>query len=119
MFRECFAFPGETPPWYNAKQIRGPVAIQPNPGPNYKGNWNQVEAYFQMNTIVGGIGMPDGVLQYWLNGQLIMSRSDVLFRTGARPNIQFNKLLIAPYIGPGAPVDQSMYVDNLVVKTAR
>lgn len=72
-----------------------------------------------MNTVVGGIGLPDGILQYWLNGQLIMSRSDVLFRTGARANIQFNKLLIAPYMGPGSPVDQSMFVDNLVVKTAR
>lgn len=32
MLRECFAVAGETPPWYNLKQIRGPVAIQPNPG---------------------------------------------------------------------------------------
>jgi hypothetical protein len=48
-----------------------------------------------------------------------MSRSDVLFKTGTRASMQFNKLLIAPYMGPGSPVDQSMYIDNLVVKTAR
>ena len=119
MIRDCFSIPGETPPWYNGKHILGPVAMQPNPGANYKGNWNFVEGYFQMNTIVNGIGIPNGVLQYWLNGTLIINRTDVLFRTGARPNIQFNKLLIAPYIGSGSPVDQSMYIDNLVVKTAR
>ena len=42
------------PPWYNAKGMIGPVVFQPNPGAGYKNNWNFVEAYYQLNTIVGG-----------------------------------------------------------------
>jgi Big-like domain-containing protein len=113
---ECFDFGSY---WYNSKQLIGPVTFQPNPGPGYKNNWNFVEAYFQLNTIVNGIGKADGVMQYWFNGTLIIDRHDILFRTGARPTLQLNQLLIAPYIGDGSPVDQSMWVDNLRVATAR
>ena len=105
--------------WYNSKTLTGPVTFQPNPGAGYKNNWNFVEAYFQLNTIVNGIGQANGVMQYWFNGTLIIDRHDVLFRTGARPTLQFSQFLIAPYIGDGSPVDQSMWVDNLRVATGR
>ena len=105
--------------WYNDKQLTGPVMFQPNPGPGYKNDWNFVEAYFQLNTIVGGIGKADGVIQYWFNGALVIDRHDVLFRTGAHPTLQFSQFLIAPYIGDGSPVDQSMFVDNLRLATSR
>ena len=107
------------PPWYNNKQLIGPVVFQPSPGTGYKSNWNLVEAYFQLNTISNGVGRADGVMQYWFNGTLIIDRHDILFRTGARPNLQFSQLLIAPYIGDGSPVDQSMWVDNLRIGTGR
>ena len=115
VFTECFAFN----PWYNSKQVIGPVVFQPSPGPNYKNNWNFVEAYFKLNTIANGVGQADGVMQYWLNGQLIIDRHDIVFRTSARPNMLFNQFVIAPYIGDGSPVDQSMFIDNLRVATAR
>ena len=107
------------PPWANAKGIMGPVVFQPNPGTGYKNNWNFVEAYYQLNTIVNGIGQADGVMQYWFNGALIIDRHDILYRTGAHPTLQFNQFLIAPYIGDGSPADQSMYLDNLRIGTAR
>jgi hypothetical protein len=116
MFSECFNFGTY---WYNDKQITGPVVFQPNPGVGYKNNWNFVEAYFQLNTIVNGIGQANGVMQYWFNGTLIIDRHDILYRTGAHPTLQFIQFLIAPYIGDGSPVDQSMWVDNLRVATAR
>jgi hypothetical protein len=116
MFSECFNAGSY---WYNDKQITGPVVFQPNPGAGYKNNWNFVEAYFQLNTIVNGIGQANGVMQYWFNGTLIIDRHDILYRTGAHPTLQFNQFLIAPYIGDGSPVDQSMWVDNLRVATAR
>jgi hypothetical protein len=105
--------------WYNLKQLLGPVVFQPNPGAGYKNNWNFVEAYFQLNTVVNGIGQANGVMQYWFNGTLIIDRHDILFRTGAHPTLQFSQFLIAPYIGDGSPVDQSMWIDNLRVATAR
>ncbi|MGZ3374574.1 MAG: Ig-like domain-containing protein [Gemmatimonadaceae bacterium] len=116
LYHECF---NQGTYWYNDKQITGPVAFQPNPGPGYKNNWNFVEAYFQLNTIVNGIGQANGVVRYWFNGALIIDRHDILFRTGAHPTLQFNQFLIAPYIGVGSPVDQSMWVDNLRIATAR
>jgi uncharacterized protein YjdB len=116
IFSECFNFGTY---WYNDKQLTGPVVFQPNPGPGYKNDWNFVEAYFQLNTIVNGIGQADGVVQYWFNGTLIIDRHDILFRTGAQPTIQFNQFLIGPYIGDGSPVDQSMWLDNLRIATSR
>jgi hypothetical protein len=108
------------PPWYNDKELQASqVSFQPTPGPGYKGNWNHVEAYFQMNSIVGGVGMADGVMQYWFNGTVVFDRHDILFRTGARPSIKFHQFLIAPYIGDGSPADQYMWIDNLTVATAR
>ena len=116
MFSECFNAGSY---WFNDKQVTGPVVFQPNPGAGYKNNWNFVEAYFQLNTIVNGIGQANGVMQYWFNGTLIIDRHDVLYLTGAHPTLQFSQFLIAPYIGDGSPVDQSMWVDNLRVATAR
>jgi hypothetical protein len=68
---------------------------------------------------VNGVGQADGVLQYWFNGALVIDRHDVLFRAGARSTLQFAQFLIAPYIGNGSPIDQTMWVDDLVVATAK
>ena len=108
------------PPWYNDKEVSAPqVWFQPNPGPGYKGDWNHVEVYFQINSVVGGLGVADGVMQYWFNGTLVLDRHDILYRTGARPNILFHQFMIAPYIGDGSPVDQYMWIDDLTVATGR
>jgi len=105
---------------YNDKQFNrgGTAAFQAQPGAaGYKGNWNHVEVYFQMNSIVAGLAVPDGVLQYWFNGTPIIDRHDVVFRAGARPNLNFAQFVIGPYIGVGSPVDQTMWVDNLTLAT--
>jgi len=105
--------------WYNLKQLSAPVQFQPNPGTGYKSNWNFVEVYVQLNTVVNGIGQADGVVQYWFNGNLVIDRHDILFRTGAHPNMLLDQFMIAPYIGDGSPVDQYFWVDNLKVGTGR
>ena len=91
----------------------------PSPGTGYKGNWHFVEAYFQLNSIANGAGVPDGIVRYWFDGQLVIEHANVLLRTGTHPSMKFNQLLIAPYIGVGSPVDQTMWVDNLTVATGR
>jgi len=116
IFSECYNAGSY---WYNDKQLEGPVVFKTTAGAGYKNNWNFVEAYFQLNTIVNGIGQADGVMQYWFNGTLIIDRHDILFRTGNRPTLQFSQFLIAPYIGDGSPADQYMWIDNLRAATAR
>ncbi len=116
VFTTCF----NMPPWYNDKELLAPqVWFQPTPGPGYKGDWNHVEVYLQLNSVVGGLGVADGVMQYWFNGAPVIDRHDILFRTGARPNINFHQFIIAPYIGDGSPVDQYMWIDDLTVATGR
>jgi hypothetical protein len=88
-------------------------------GAYYKNDWHFVEAYVKMNAIVAGKGTNNGVVQYWFDGQLIIDRHDVLLRTGANPTMQFNQLVIAPYIGDGSPVTQSMWIDSLTVGTGK
>ena len=53
------------------------------------------------------------MLKYWLDGNLLMNHDNVLFRTGQFPTMKFNQFVIAPYIGDGSPVDQTLWIDDL------
>jgi hypothetical protein len=89
------------------------------PGRSYKGDWHFVEAHIKLNTVAEGKGARDGVIQYWFDRQLVIDRSDVVLRTGSSASMRFNQFVIAPYIGDGSPVAQSMWVDDLTVATSR
>lgn len=95
------------------------VYFQDSPGPKYKNDWHFVEAYFQLNSIVDGKAIADGQVKYWFDGELIINYENVLLRTGQHPDMKFNQFLIAPYIGPGSPIAQTFWVDNLKVAAAR
>jgi hypothetical protein len=82
-------------------------------------NWHFVEAFVRLNSIAGGKGVRDGVVQYWLDRRLVIDHHDVLLRTAANPSMRFNQFVIAPYIGDGSPVAQSMWIDELTVASAR
>jgi hypothetical protein len=88
-------------------------------GPYYKGDWHLVEVFVKLNSIVNGIGVKDGILQFWFDGNPVMNYSNVVFRSGLYPDMKFNQLIIGPYIGDGSPVDQTFWVDDLVVATGR
>jgi hypothetical protein len=93
--------------------------FQDAPGPNYKGDWHHIEAFFKLNSVVNGKGVADGILQYWYDDNLIMSSNNVLFRTGQYPSMKYNQFIMAPYIGDGSPVDQAIWIDDLTVATSR
>ncbi|MDH5283479.1 MAG: hypothetical protein OEW80_06305 [Gemmatimonadota bacterium] len=105
--------------WYNEKGWKAaqPMFTTTAGSPGYKNAWHKVEAYFQLNTIAGGKGQTDGIAQYWFDGQLVIDKRNVLFRTGVHPTMQFNQFIIAPWIGVGSPVAQTMWVDDLVLAT--
>jgi hypothetical protein len=97
----------------------GGIYFSNEPGPYYKNAWHHVEAYFKLNSISNGKGLADGVVKYWFDNQLIIDHSDVMMRTGQYPEMKFNQFLLAPWIGDGSPVDQTFWIDNLIVATGR
>ena len=116
--RDCFNQGDGT--YYSARYWDSPDTMFKNsPGRFYKGDWHFIGCYFQMNSVSGGIGVPDGIIRYWYDDSLIMDYSHILFRTGVNPDMRFNQFLIAPYIGDGSPVDQYLWIDDLAVSTSR
>ncbi len=108
---DCYSAGGGN--YWNSYMWNSPtVRFTPN-------TWQRVEVYAQLNSVVGGIGQTDGVVKYWLDGVLIIDQSNVIFRTGANPNLAFNQYVMAPYIGNGSPADQKFWIDDLTLATSR
>ncbi|MBI5543307.1 MAG: hypothetical protein HY901_05425 [Deltaproteobacteria bacterium] len=106
--------------YVNGKSWKAPqVYFSDAAGPTYKADWHHVEAFLKLNSVASGKGIADGAIQYWYDGQLVLDHRGVMFRTGQHPDMKFNQLIIAPWIGDGSPVDQTFWVDELTVATGR
>ena len=115
-FTDCYKASNNA--YWNGKAWKADkVYFQTVPGKYYQNDWHHITAFFKLNTITGSKGNPDGVIRYWYNEQLIIERTNVMFRTALHPSMQFNQFMIAPYIGDGSPVDQTFWVDNLTIST--
>ncbi|MCC5906938.1 MAG: hypothetical protein JJU13_12060 [Balneolaceae bacterium] len=79
------------------------------------GEWQFVEAYLRMNDIEDGIGLVNGSIRYWIDGELLISSDNILFRTGANPEMAFDKFIFAPWIGVGSPAEQTMWIGDITV----
>jgi len=113
----CYSASGT---YYNGKKWKADaVYFQDSPGPYYKNDWHLVEVFLQLNSISNGKGMADGVIQYRLDGKLLSDHHDVVFRTAQHSTMKINQIIIAPYIGDGSPIDQTFWIDNLQVASAR
>ncbi|MHC4739981.1 MAG: hypothetical protein ACYS9Y_13825, partial [Planctomycetota bacterium] len=97
----------------------GSVYFQDSTGPYYKADWHFIEAYFQLNSIVEGVGVADGQAKYWYDGELIINHENLILRTGENPNMKFRQFIIAFWIGDGSPVSQTIWVDDLTVANYR
>lgn len=105
--------------WFNGKLWKSKTRTFADTGMYNKNEWHLVEAYFKLNSIKDGKGIADGAAQYWFDGQLLIDAQNVMFRTAANPTMMFNQILIAPYIGDGSPVEQTMWVDDVTVADTR
>ena len=102
--------------WFNGKQWKSALTcFSQDQGPYFQNDWHHVEAYFRLNSIENGRAQADGVAQYWFDDSLIIDVRNTMFRTAQHPNMMFNQFLMAPYIGDGSPIDQTMWVDELSV----
>jgi hypothetical protein len=80
--------------------------------------WHLVEALFKLNTLDMRQDRPnaDGIARAWVDGRMVVDRSDVVFRSTDFPEMRFNQFLMLPYFGPGLlPNDQTLWIDDLVV----
>lgn len=97
--------------WYRSTEVN----FTSTQDANYKGNWHKIEAFMKFNTVVNGKGIADGIMQLWSNGKLVVDRQNVIMRTAANSTMKFNAILIGPWIGDGSPVDQTTWIDDLLV----
>jgi hypothetical protein len=77
--------------------------------------WHRVEVYVAMNSVSGGVPQANGIIRYWVDGALVVERTNVYLRTAQFATQRFNQFVLAPYIGTGSPSAQDMWIDNLVV----
>jgi hypothetical protein len=113
---DTYRTPGSETGYYSSRTWRADtVYFRNKPGPFYKNDWHFVEAYFELNDIVNGKGIPNGKIRYWYDGNLLITSDNILFRTATYPNMKFNQLLYGPYIGVGSPVDQKFWIDDLTI----
>jgi len=114
--RDCFSSAGSSHGYYSSRAwAADSIYFRNAPGPYYKNDWHFIEAYFELNTIESGIGIPNGKIRYWYDGQTLISSDSILMRTGAHPEMKFNQLFYGGYIGVGSPIDQTWWIDDLTV----
>ncbi len=114
--RDCYPSSNSTHGYYSSRSwVADSIYFRNAPGPYYKNDWHFIETYFELNTIDAGIGIPDGKIRYWYDGQLLITSDSILFRTGEHPDMLFDQLFYGPYIGVGSPADQTWWVDDLLL----
>lgn len=80
-----------------------------------KGQWVQVDTWMKMNSISGGKGVANGEMQMWVDGVLAYGSTTMMYRTNQHPTMGFRQMILAPWIGDGSPISQTMYMDDLEV----
>ena len=104
----------------NGKQWKADkIYFQDIQGNYYKNDWHYIESYIKLNSISNGIGLADGIMRYWYDGELLINHNDIMMRTGINQDMKFNQFMIAPWIGDGSPIAQTMWMDNLTVANYR
>jgi hypothetical protein len=104
----------------NSKEWRADrVYFTDTVGVYYKNQWHHIDVYVKLNSIIDGKGVVDGIIKYWYDGELLVDHHDVLFRTGQHSDMQYEQLLIGPYIGGGSPINQTFWIDDLKISTTK
>jgi hypothetical protein len=85
------------------------------------GEWHCVEAMFRLNSLdrEGDRPVADGELRGWVDGTLVIERTDVVFRSPDFPAMRFNQFLMLPYFHHGVPHEQTLWIDEVAVGTER
>lgn len=97
--------------WYSANNwISQSVSIPNN-------EWAKITAYVKMNSFTSGVGNFDGIMRLWVNDNLAIDSETVLYAAGAYEGSTWDKIALAPWIGDGSPITQTMWLDELSIWT--
>lgn len=84
--------------------------------------WHCVEAQFSLNSLNPRTekANADGIVRGWVDGTLVVEKTDVILRSPDFPRMKFNQFLLTPYFGPGLlPREQTLWIDELAVAAHR
>lgn len=85
-------------------------------------HWHVIEAFYQLNTLDLAADKPkaDGIVRGWVDGKLVIDRTDIVLRSTDYPKMQFNQFLMMPYFGPTLlPHAQTLWIDEMTVAKTR
>ncbi len=79
--------------------------------------WTKITVHIKHNTFTNGVGNFDGIMKLWVEDTLAISSTNVLYAAGAYEGAKWDKVALAPYIGDGSPIVQTMWIDELSLWT--
>lgn len=100
----CYAVGGGT--YWNGRQWNGSNNFSRN-------TWHKVEVYFKMNTVSSGHAIPNGIMWMKVDGNNVISKNNIVYRTNENSTMMWKTFVLAPYIGDGSPQNQTMWMDEL------
>ena len=98
--------------WYNGRMWKDTATLS-------KDAWHKIEFYLKMNTISNNVAQANGILQLWVDGNLTISKSNILYRTNQDPTKRWTQLFFGPYMGSGSPVAQTAWIDELSIYNSK
>jgi hypothetical protein len=97
--------------WYSSNAWKDVASSVP------KDQWVHVETYLRMNTMSGNKGQADGLMKLWIDGVPVINHPNIVYRTNQDATKKWSQFVLAPYMGDGSPVAQTMWIDELTVGT--
>jgi hypothetical protein len=83
--------------------------------------WHCVEAMFKLSSLDMAWDKPkyDGELRGWVDGKLVIERSDVVFRSTDFSKMKLNPFMMLPCVHDDVPHDQTLWIDEPAVAAKR
>ncbi|MBD1399343.1 hypothetical protein [Pelovirga terrestris] len=106
-YGDCYSMGGGA--YYSFSGWRSPSVVVPND------QWVKLTYYVKSNTVANGTANYDGIVKVWVNEALAISNESALLVAGGYGGATWDKFMMAPYIGNGSPVNQTMWLDEMRV----
>jgi len=88
---------------------------QGSPLSMHQDRWYEVETMVRANSVVGGVGQPNGEMSLWIDGALVARHTGMLWRHTAE--LHLNHFIVWNYF-PEASQSYHIWFDNLVISTS-